>query len=258
MSEPDPDLELLQFRYSHYNEKARWGLDWKGLPHRRTSLLPGPHMPRVKRLTGQTMVPVLRIGKRCVAGSAAILDALERLRPAPSWLPDEPSDRDRALEIQAFFDDEIGAPLRRAMFTLMIDSPDYVVRVFAGQRPWLTRALYRASFPLVAGAMGRAMQLDDAEAVKAGFAQVQRGLDFVAENTGPEGYLAGPRFSVADLAAAAILAPAVDPPGSPMERPRPMPPRLADWLEENAAHPGADWVREIYRKHRPASTAREA
>ena len=33
-------IELLQFPYSHFNEKARWALDFKGLRHVRTSLLP--------------------------------------------------------------------------------------------------------------------------------------------------------------------------------------------------------------------------
>ena len=34
---------LWQFTASHYNEKARWALDWKGVAHVRQSLLPGPH-----------------------------------------------------------------------------------------------------------------------------------------------------------------------------------------------------------------------
>ncbi len=58
-------LELLQFRHSPYNEKARWALDFKQLPHRRRSLLPGPHMGVVKRLTGRTETPVLRARRRC-------------------------------------------------------------------------------------------------------------------------------------------------------------------------------------------------
>src|SRR5436190_1646821 len=38
---------LWQFKYSHYNEKARWALDFKRVTHVRQSLLPGPHIPRV-------------------------------------------------------------------------------------------------------------------------------------------------------------------------------------------------------------------
>jgi hypothetical protein len=32
---------LFQFTYSHFNEKARWALDLKHVPHVRHSLLPG-------------------------------------------------------------------------------------------------------------------------------------------------------------------------------------------------------------------------
>src|SRR6267143_212223 len=42
--------ELHQFRLSHFNEKARWALDFKGVPHVRRSYLPGPHMLPVTHL----------------------------------------------------------------------------------------------------------------------------------------------------------------------------------------------------------------
>lgn len=250
-----PPLELIQFHSSHFNEKARWGLDWKRLPHVRTSLLPGPHAPRVRRLTGGTQLPVLRVGARVVAGSAAILSELDRLQPEPRLAPDDPDDLARALEIQALFDDDIGPGLRRAAFSLMIDDPDYLCGLFAFDRSAPVRWLYRRSFPLARAMMRRSMDIDDPVAVEAGFAAARRGLGLVAEEAGPEGYLAGPRFSVADLAAAALLAPIADPPGSPMERQRPMPPAFGRWLEGLSGHPGVAWVREIYRKHRPPSAA---
>src|SRR5208282_9506 len=45
---------LWQFAISHYAEKARWALDHKHVPHIRRSLLPGPHLSRIKKMTGQT------------------------------------------------------------------------------------------------------------------------------------------------------------------------------------------------------------
>ncbi|MGH0038512.1 MAG: glutathione S-transferase family protein [Myxococcota bacterium] len=258
MSHDTPHLELFQFPHSHFNEKARWGLDWKQLPHVRTSLLPGPHALRVRRLCGGTETPVLRVGGRegaVVAGSAAILAELERLKPEPRLWPEDPADAARALEVQSFFDEEVGPPLRRAAFSLMIDHPDYLCGMFAGERSAPVRWLYRASFPLARGMMSASMGLDDPRAVEEGFATVRRALGLVVEEAGPEGYLAGPRFSVADLTAASLLAPVADPPGSPMERPRPLPAGFGSWLEELAGHPGVAWVRGIYRKHRPTSSS---
>ena len=52
---------LHQFAYSHYNEKVRWALDYKKLPHDRINYLPGPHMGAIKKMTGQTSTPVLEI-----------------------------------------------------------------------------------------------------------------------------------------------------------------------------------------------------
>ena len=72
---------LWQFRASHFNEKARWALDWKGIRHERRSLLPGPHAPVVLWLTGQTAVPVLQIDGETVADSTRIIEALERRSP---------------------------------------------------------------------------------------------------------------------------------------------------------------------------------
>ena len=77
-------IELLQFRHSPYNEKVRWALDLKRVPHRRRSLLPGPHMGVVKKLTGRTQTPVLVTDAgEAIAGSAQILDWLERRYPEP-------------------------------------------------------------------------------------------------------------------------------------------------------------------------------
>jgi hypothetical protein len=61
--------ELFQFRVSHFNEKARWALDYKSIEHVRHSLVPGAHKPKIKKLSGQEQVPVLCMNGKVVAGS---------------------------------------------------------------------------------------------------------------------------------------------------------------------------------------------
>jgi glutathione S-transferase len=245
-----PDLELLMFMRSHYNEKARWALDWKGLPHRRRPLLPGPHARTIAKLTGQTMVPVLLVDGEPVAGSARILDALERLAPHPPLYPEDPAERARALEIQAYFDDEVGPSIRRAFFSLAIDEPAYLTAIFAGHRSAPVRTLYRAAFPLVKGKMRREMQIEEPH-VSAAFEATRAGFDFVAKHVGPSGHLVGDRFSVADLTAAALLAPGVEVDHPDMKKPDPMPPAAERWLARWAEHPATAWVIETYRRQRP-------
>ena len=108
-------IELLQFRHSPYNEKIRWALDLKRVSHRRRSLLPGPHMGVVKKLTGRTQTPVLVLDAgSVVAGSAGILEWLEKHHPEPRLIPDDPAHREQVLAIQRRFDEDITPRIRRA------------------------------------------------------------------------------------------------------------------------------------------------
>jgi glutathione S-transferase len=89
-------IELLQFRHSPYNEKVRWALDLKGVPHRRRSLLPGPHLATVRKLTGRTHTPVILADGQAIDGSARILQWLEARWPQPVLFPAEAAERAEA------------------------------------------------------------------------------------------------------------------------------------------------------------------
>lgn len=78
---------LFQFTYSHFNEKARWALDFKRVPHARKSLVPGLHVAKVKRMTGQSAVPVLTLDGKVVFDSTRVIEALERRYPDPALYP---------------------------------------------------------------------------------------------------------------------------------------------------------------------------
>ena len=242
-----PAITLYQFPASHYNEKARWGLDLKRVPHERVSLLPGPHAPRMKRLTGRTETPALVDGDQVIAGSAAILTHLERRFPEPALEPAAPEARERAGAIVRRFDDEVGPAVRLAKF-FEVMSGAYAVGTFCAHRSPLVKTLYRASFPLVGLVMKRSMGIDAANAAR-GREITRQAFDFVAKEAGSAGYLVGDRFSVADLTCAALLMPAVDvsdlggPATADTEEER-------AWLARWADHPGAAWVREMYRRHR--------
>jgi len=246
----EPDVVLLQFPYSHYNEKARWALDYKGIRHRRVDYLPGPHMPQIKRLTGQTQTPVLRLDGNVIHGSARIIDEIERRCPEPALYPEDPPLRSRALEIARHFDDEVGPMVRRALFSVLLDEPDYLCWMFSSKRSLPVRFLYRASFPLARGMMGKSMGITDRASIEEAFEATRRGLAFVAENVRPSGYLVGDRFTVADLTAAALLAPLVHLSHPDMARPTPMPAAVEEFLAQWAAHPSVGWVKEQYRRHR--------
>lgn len=244
------DIELLQFRYSPYNEKVRWALDLKRMPHRRTDLMPGPHMRKVRRISGQTATPVLVVDGRVTAGSANILRELDRLQPVPSLATQDP----KVAETEALFDDDLGPRIRRKVLALLLEDHGYFCRVFAEGQGAIDRLAYRMLLPLAQGLVRRGNGITGQASIDDGERALQEGLTFAAERSRETGHLAGATLSAADIAAASILAMAVNPPNSTMTRPLPMPANLAAWIASIQEHPGAAWVRATYARYRPGST----
>ena len=248
-------LVLHQFAASHFNEKARWALDWKGLAHRRITHFPGPHAFRMLRLSGQTSTPVLVLDGGAIAGSANIVAALDARFPERRLVPADPKHAERALALQARFDAEVGPAVRTAVFSVLIGEPAQLCRTFSQGKPAWSSRLYRAAFPLTRLVMARANGVTGGANIERAFAISEAALDLVAREAGASGQLVGDAFSVADLACAALLAPLVSPDHPDMAQPGPHPPALTAFLAHFASHPGVAWVREQYRRHRPPSCA---
>jgi len=244
--------ELFQFQFSHYNEKARWALDHKHVPHRRHSYLPGPHVLPIMRLSGQKSVPVMRAGNEVLCGSGRIIEFLEGHAPQPALYPADATQRQEALDVAQWFDEHVGPQIRRAFFYEVLPDGAYLSRLFTNGQTPLVRSLYRAAFPGIRFVMRRDMRIDEPGAVE-GRARTAEALDFVAKRAGPDGYLVGTHFSVADLTAAALLSPTVLPPEFPIVVPEPRPNSLRNWVARWADHPGTAWVRSMYQRHRGSS-----
>jgi len=256
-SEPGTNDEIVlhQFLRSHFNEKARWALDWKGIPHRRVAHMPGPHMLAINRMTGQTATPVLETGGRYIAGSAAIIEHLEQRFPERPLYPADPGQRDEALEIQREFDAEVGPAVRTAIFSVMIDEPAFLCRTFTSDRGAVTQAVYRAVFPLVRARMANANGVAQKENIQRAIGIVGQTLDRVAGRVKDRGHVVGDTFNVADLTCAALLAPLVELDHPDMRRPQPVPERVRAFIARFAGHDAIAWVREQYAHQRPPPTA---
>jgi len=247
---------LWQFRASHFNEKARWALDWKGVRHERRSLLPGPHAPVVLWLTGQKSVPVLRLDGAMITDSTRIVAALEERHPEPPLYPSDPALRRRALELEDFCDEEIGPHLRRIVFHLMLPDGRFTADVMSPGFGAVTKAVYAACFPLTRVVMRMDMGITDDGAARS-LARFDAALDRIEREIGPSGHLAGDAFSIADLTAAALLSPLVQPPEYPYRLP-PLTPVLQEFQDRYAGRPGFAWARDMYRRHRGTSAGVEA
>ncbi|MBV9800523.1 MAG: glutathione S-transferase N-terminal domain-containing protein, partial [Solirubrobacterales bacterium] len=154
-TDPAPPV-LWQLQISHYVEKVRWALDYKRVPHIRRSLLPGVHVVKTKRLSGDTSTaPVLTLDGRSIGDSTRIIAAIEERWPQPPLYPEDPAQRRRALELEEFFDEELGPHIRRAFYHELLPRPELVVPLFTQGRRRAPRALLRGGFPVLRMAMKR-------------------------------------------------------------------------------------------------------
>lgn len=249
---PTSSIILHQFRASHYNDKVRWALAFKGLKHQRVSHLPGPHQIPIKKLSGQTSTPVLVIDGRAIAGSAVIIDALETKFPEPRLFPARSAEREQALAIVDRFDREVGPATRTAAFTVFVEELGYVARLFGGDASPLKRGMYRMMLPLVKPLMAKANGVTDPANVAKSFDTIRQALDWIAEATRDRFFLVGDQFSIADLTVAALMSPIVTLEHPDMRPAEPTPEALVQLLAQWKDHPGVLWVQRQYRENRPA------
>jgi glutathione S-transferase len=246
---------LWQVQVSHYVEKVRWALDYKQVTHIRRSLLPGLHALKTKRLTSDTSTaPVLTIDGRSIGDSTRIIAAIEERWPQPPLYPEDAAQRRRALELEEFFDEELGPDIRRAFYQELLPHPELVVPLFTHGRSPATRVLLRAGFPVLRVAMRRRFEISTESAAKSR-AKIIAAIDLLEREISPSGYLVGDSFTVADLTAAALLYPVARPPQFPyaLVADDDLPAAWRGFLDSLAHRPGGQWIAEIYRRHRGRS-----
>lgn len=251
MASPTP--VLWQIKISHYNEKARWALDFKRIPHRRVSPMPQfGTVPAAWLMTRRTTLPVLRLDGRAIGDSTAIVAALEARWPDPPLYPADPVERARALELEDFFDEQLAPQLRRlAWFTLASDARAYFETAYPDASP-AYRALLRPAAKPVSWVVNRRFGITPQSAADAR-AQILAAFDRIEAEIQPSGYLVGDAFSIADLTAAALTTPFLRPPGRQYLPPQEPPEPLRSFTRELADRPGGRWVFDIYGRHRGMS-----
>jgi glutathione S-transferase len=82
--------------------------------------------------------------------------------------------------------------------------------------------------------------------------KVRAAMGLIEDRLDGRDHLVGDEFTVADLTAAALLAPLLGPPQLPYPVPE-FPPRLAAIADELRASPAGHWVLRTYEAHRPPS-----
>jgi glutathione S-transferase len=240
---------LWHIPLSHYSEKVRWALDFKGITHRRRVLGPD-YLIRVWRATGQGKLPALWLDDQAVADSTRIIAALEEHYPEPPLYPRDAAMRQRALALEDDLEETLGPALRAAIVTpLFQHDPDIALRVLTtgmGGKAYRTLRPLLRIFPTFYRFRHRIRESN----LEGDRAIVAVALDRIEHERQGRAYLVGETFTVADLTAAALLGALLQPP----EIQYPLQVELPLYLQEYRAtllrHPAAQWAAGIYRLHR--------
>lgn len=244
------DIPLLwHIPFSHYSEKARWALDYKGIAHHRRVLGPD-YLIQVWRATGQGKLPVVWLDRRPIADSTRIIAAIEEHYPEPPLYPHDTAMRQRALALEDDLDDTLGPALRAAIVTpLFRHDPDIALRVLT---TGMGSKAYRRLRPLlrVFPSFYRFRHSISESNLEQDRAIVVAALNRIEQERQGRAYLLGDTFTVADLTAASLLGVLLQPP----EIQYPLHVELPLYLKEYRAtllrHPAAQWAAGIYRLHR--------
>ncbi|MEM1236878.1 MAG: glutathione S-transferase [Pseudomonadota bacterium] len=235
---------LHTFSISHFSEKARWGLDWAGIDYELRPTIPIAHMLNARRLkVPQTSVPILEFDDAPpIQGSAAILD----------WAAEHGSLPSGAEDIEARVDAKLGRAIIYYFYgEAAIDQPATIPPLFTqGLTPGKAR-LFRVTWPAIRQLMIRGMGLSAQGRARARD-KILTELDWLdAALSDGRPFFAGDAPGRGDIAAAALLAPLVQPPEHPVYGDHlTVPPLMAADTAAWRERPVMRLVARLYRAYR--------
>ncbi|MEO0617364.1 MAG: glutathione S-transferase family protein [Pseudomonadota bacterium] len=243
---------LNVFTISHYCEKARWAFDYLGVPYRAQVLAPGAHLQRARESgLRRGALPFLLTESGPVQGSAAVVTWAERAAGTDAPALSTNATRDTIAGIETRLDEVVGVHTRRHFYSeAVLTQPKAVRSIFMMGQPFVQRAKLFAGWGTICKLMARGMDLGPTQREDSRD-RLEREFDWL-DGLLADGrpYLAGDRFSRADIAAASLLAPAVRPPDHPLHGVIASPPLHGEDVARWAERPTSRWVCAIYARYR--------
>lgn len=242
-------LELYTFNVSHFAEKARWALDYEGIPYVERVLLPGPHQLVTRRKAPRTHVPVLDHDGHWVQGSGAIVDYIADRLGGTRLTPADPARRAQAHALEAALDQAFGRGVQQVLYSSLLKDRRTVIDLWSTGGPFWARGFYALAFPAVASAVKRMYKTTDAEGVERAKQRFVTTFDTLDATLAQQPYLGGATPDRTDITLAALLAPVCRVPGHRVQWPA-MPAELADFEASLRGRPTWNHVLRMYREHR--------
>jgi glutathione S-transferase len=243
---------LWHIPLSHFSEKVRWALDYKGVAHRRRVLGPD-YLIRAWRATGRGTLPILFLDGRAIGDSTDIITALEARHPGPPLHPRDAAARQRALALEDELDEGLGPAIRAAIVTpLFRHDPEIALRVLTTGMPEQAYQRLRPLLRIFPTFYRFRHKIRDGK-LEADRTTVSGALDRIERERQGRAYLVGDAFTVADLTAAALLSPLLQPPEIQYPLRVEWPAYLRDYRATLLEHPATQWAAGLYRRHRGRS-----
>lgn len=199
-----PEIVFYQIPLSHFCEKVRWALDFKGLPYRSVCVNPFTRK-ELGELSGRRQVPVICDGKRVVCDSSEIVQYLEETYPEPALVPQKEPERGQCLEIERIADEELGPAVRRVAYVALFADREHFAKVMLPKRG-LTRLLNplrRLAIPLL---VKRHFGITK-ERLAADRRRLCELLEELMERLEGRRHFVGESLTIADIAVASLLGP---------------------------------------------------
>ena len=242
-------LKLYTFNISHFAEKARWTLDYEGIPYEERVLLPGPHQLVTRRIAPRTHVPVLEHDGRYVQGSSAIMDYVADRLGGSKLTANDPIQRAKALELEKTLDQAFGRGVQQVLYSAFLKDRRTVIDLWSSGGPFWARGFYAVAYPVVASAVKRMYKTTDVEGVAKAKQRFVTTFDELDAALAKQPFLGGDAPNRSDITLAALLAPVCRVPEHRVKWPA-MPPELADLEASLRGRPTWNHVLRMYRDHR--------
>lgn len=246
-------LELYQFEMSHYVEKVRLILDYKGLPYRKIEVTPGIGQIELFQLSGQRKVPVLKDGSEIIADSTAIAEYLDRKYPEKPIIPSDPKLRGQVLLIEQWADESLGLNARKGLIGSLSQNQNFRAAVLPSSTPDILKNLVSAIPSDLLGVLGSGVGMGP-DAVKEAIADLKRSFTALSYILIDQPYLVGDSPTLADFAVAGLSMYAKFPTGAYLDIPESLKGQgVAGIADVSIFDPFFNWRDKLYADFRKAS-----
>ncbi|MEL6221022.1 MAG: glutathione S-transferase family protein [Cyanobacteria bacterium J06627_8] len=247
-------LELYQFEMSHYAEKIRLILDYKGLDYRKIEVTPGVGQLDVYQLSGQRQVPVLKDESNVIADSTAIAFYLDKAYPDRPIIPTDAKQRGLCLMMEEWADESIGLNGRKVMISAFGKNPDFRTAALPAQTPDFLKNLVGTvpseAFDFLG--MGVGLGPDTIRAAQTALEQDLEALNLLLLESP---YLLGDTPTLADFAVAGLMMYLKFPGGNYLDIPQGLKGKGVPGLADNPEFFRVfEWRDRLYADYRKLST----